>query len=127
MALGLTPISSKASITAICASPRAPPPPSASANVFIRRGSFGAGLEREFPALGGKRPHQRGALDGVRAGRGAVADAADNTLEDRRDAEEVVSRIHREIRPRIEAGALHIGFDIGLAARNAERGQIMPD
>ena len=35
MAAGRAPISSSASITAICASPRAPPPPSASAKVFI--------------------------------------------------------------------------------------------
>ena len=54
MAAGRTPISSSASSTAICAMPRAPPPPSASAKVFIR-----SRLPREFPRLRGERTHHQ--------------------------------------------------------------------
>ena len=64
---------------------------------------------------------------GVRAGRGAVAHPAGDALQDRGEAEEIVGEIDRQMRPRIEAGARHIGVDIGRQRRNAERREIEPD
>src|SRR5208283_2421975 len=128
MATGLTPISSSASMTTICASPRAPPPPSASAKVFIAPGaSCWLRLRGKFPSLGGKRPHQFGPRRGVGAGGGAVAHAAHDALQNRRDAEEIVGGVSRQIGPRIESGAPHIGSDIRVTIGNTERRQIATD
>ena len=104
MATGLTPISSSASITAIWASPRAP-----AAAEREREGLHlprrTPRLARELPRLVGKRPHHLRLGGGVLAGRGAVAHAADDALQDRGDAEEIVGEIDGEMRPRIEPGA----------------------
>src|ERR1700691_5682101 len=102
IATGFTPISSSASMTAMCASPRAPPPPSASAKIFIGlAASRRARLTREFPRFGGERLHEArlGPRDGTACS--AVAYPADDALQDRRDAKEIVGRIH----PQIGAGS----------------------
>src|SRR5579863_10231942 len=96
----------------MCASPRAPPPPSASAKVFIRVAVLAAGLACEFPAFGGQRSNEIGFGGRKRAGRGAVANPANDALQDRSKAEEIVSGIDRQIRSRIEPGALHVSIDI---------------
>src|SRR5208282_6106250 len=128
MATGFTPISSSASMTAICASPRAPPPPSASAKVFILAASSSCpGLTGEAPGLGGEWPDKFGPRRGVGAAGGAIAHAADDALQDRRDAEEIVSGVRRQVGSRIESGALHVSINIRLARGNAERGQIATD
>ena len=64
------------------------------------------GLPCEFPGLLRQRTDHLG-LRRRKLGRGgAVAHAADDALQDRGEAEEVVGRVDREIGPRIEAGAL---------------------
>ena len=98
-------------MTAICASPRAPPPPSAK-----RKGLHAPACRGELPAFGGERPHQFGLGRGECAGRGAVAHASGDALHDRGEAEEIIGEINRQMRPRIEAGARHVGIDIGLQA-----------
>src|SRR5487761_1410488 len=98
MACGFTPISSSASITAIWARPRAPPEPSASAKVLL---ILSPGLPRELPGLGGERPHHLGLGRRMRAGGGAVAHPADDALQGRCEAEELIGEIHRQIRARI--------------------------
>ena len=81
--------------------PRAPPPPSASANGLHFAPPRGRSATRSRPAAAPSAP----CAGGVLAGRGAVAHAAGDALQDRGDAEEVVGEIDREMRPRIEPGA----------------------
>src|SRR5580692_3826849 len=127
IAAGFTPRSSSASITAMCASPRAPPPPSARAKVFIRVAVLGSGLEREFPPLGGQWSDKIGLGRRKRAGRGSVANAAHYALQDRREAKEIVGGIDRQIRSRVEAGTLHVGVDVLHERWNAECGKVESD
>ena len=126
MAAGFTPISSSASTTAMCASPRAPPAPSASAKVFMC-GAPARPPRGELPGRRGERPHHLRAGGRVLVGRGAVAHAPDDALQDRGEAEEIVGRVDVEVRPRIEAGARDVGFDVLAHRRNAERSQVEPD
>src|ERR1700684_3639409 len=115
-------------MTAMWARPRAPPAPSASAKVFIRRGaSRRACLLREFPSFRRQRTHQRGFRRGVCAGGGAIAHASNNSLKDRGNAEEIVSGINRKIGAGVETGPPHISFDVIFKRRNSERGQIVAD
>ena len=123
MATGFTPISSSASATTIWASPRAPPPPKRERHGFhlapasrAKRQAVSAS-GRTICALAG----------GVLAGRGAVAHAAGDALQDRGDAEEIVGEIGRQMRPRIEPGARAIHLDVGRQRRNAERREIEAD
>src|SRR5579864_2308954 len=108
MAAGFIAISSSASMIAIWASPRAPPPPSASAKLLVRAAVTRLRLAGECPCPGGERTHHFGSRRRVGAGRGAVAHAADDALQDRGDAEEIIGRVDRHMRPRVEAGARHI-------------------
>src|SRR5262249_26032984 len=151
-----------ASMTATCARPRAPPPPSASAKLFVdlrsicardgegrgavlvmrsnvsqrllappRPSPRGGGLRPcaagKLPALGGQRPHQGRLGGGNRAGSGAVTNAADDALQDRGDAEEVVGGIDRKVGAGIEAGTFHIGVHISIERGNAQRREVKPD
>src|SRR6266542_2842690 len=114
MATGLTPSSSSASITAMWASPRAPPPPSASASVL---GLWAEATVRRPPARTPTPPAPAAA---------PAARAPDDALQDRGDAEEIVGHVGRQMRARIEPGALDVAIDIGVARGNAERGEILP-
>ena len=92
-----------------------------------REGLHDAGLAREFPALGRERPHQCGLGGSKGAGGGAVAHAAGDALHDRGEAEEIIGEIDRQMRPRIEPGARHIGIHVSRQRGNAERCEIEAD
>src|SRR5262252_9445201 len=111
MAAGFWPMSSSASSTAMWASPRAPPPPSARAKLFVIARPPRAQTPRPYR----ERAHQRRHGGGVLARCRAVAHAADDALEDRRQAEEIVGEIDRQMRARVEPGTRHIGLHIGRA------------
>ncbi len=89
-----------------------------------REGFHAPGLLRKLEGLGGEWPHllTLGRREG--AGRGAVAHAAGDALHDRGETEEIVSKINRQIRPRVEAGARHISIDVSVERWNAERGKV---
>src|SRR5258708_16312011 len=115
IATGFTPISSSASTMAICARPRAPPAPSASAKVFTRYslyGSFGARLAREAPGRGREGAHHQRTRGRIFIRRGAIAHASDDALQDRGETEEVVGEIDRQMWPRIEPGACDVSIDV---------------
>src|SRR5205807_6163868 len=126
IAVGLTPISSSASMTAIWASPRAPPLPSASAKLFMANHSQRR-LAREFESLRRKRPHQFRFARGIGAGRGAIAHPSGDALHDRGQAKKIIGEVDRQMRPRVETGPRQIGRDIVVARRYAERSKIEAD